>query len=171
MEISGKNTCFCWFSGAPFVVSDCAFWCFICALWLDLLVLRLWSLIVLSGASFVLSDWTCWCSVCGLWLYFLVLHLCSLIGLAGVGCLGFYHVCCAKMHWLEKECKAKCISGPVWAANCMARTRCQCDKAFGTVMRCLVAIMVSVSVVLWTHQQQHSASQNVKERATSPTVR
>ena len=48
-------------------------------LWLDLLVLRLWSLIVLSGASFVLSDLTCWCSVLAKPLVSLVLRLWSLI--------------------------------------------------------------------------------------------
>ena len=52
-------------------------------LWLDLLVLRLWSLIVLSGASFVLSDWTCWCPVLAKPLVSLVLRLWSLIVLSG----------------------------------------------------------------------------------------
>ena len=87
VKIKKKHVCALWLdllvlrfgktsgvSGAPFVVSDCTFWCFVCALWLDLLVLflakplvslvlRLWSLIVLSGAS-----------VCALWVYFLVLQ-------------------------------------------------------------------------------------------------
>ena len=47
------------------------------------LVLRLWSLIVLSGASFVLSDWTCGCSVLAKPLVSLVLRLWSLILLSG----------------------------------------------------------------------------------------
>ena len=60
---------------APFVVSDCAFWCFIVlsewTCWCSVLGKRLvslvlrWSLVVLSGASFRLFD-------CGLSLDFLV---------------------------------------------------------------------------------------------------
>ena len=76
-------------SGAPFVVSDCTFWCFICDLWLDLLVLRFGTTSGPSGAPFVvsdcklLSDWTCWCSVLVKPLVSLVLLLWSLIVLSG----------------------------------------------------------------------------------------
>ena len=70
-------------SGAPFVVSDCTFWCFICALWLDLLVLRFGKTSGLSGAPFVVFDCTFWCFVCALWLDLLVLRFGKTSGLSG----------------------------------------------------------------------------------------
>ena len=63
------------------MLSDWTYWCSVLAKPLVSLVLRLWSLIVLSGAAFVLSDWTCWCSVLAKPLVSLVLHLWSLIAL------------------------------------------------------------------------------------------
>ncbi len=65
------------------MLSDWTCWCSVLAKPLVSLVLRLWSLIVLSGASFVLSDWTCWCSVLAKPLVSLVLRLWSLIVLSG----------------------------------------------------------------------------------------
>ena len=65
------------------MLSDWTCWCSVLAKPLVSLVLRLWSLIVLSGASFVLSDWTCWCSILAKPLVSLVLRLWSLIVLSG----------------------------------------------------------------------------------------